>query len=139
MLADVKTFSCELLSPAGPVWQGEVREVILPATDGQFAILAGRLPVVVVLGAGGMTLTQRDEEQATYYVEGGLARMDDGVLCVMATECVSAASLDRKVVWDEMAEANALPRDTDEQDTIRQERLTALRTKFKLAQAFGKR
>ncbi len=134
-----RTFSCELMSPEGSVWSGEAVGVVLPATDGQLAVLAGRLPVVVALGAGALTVTVSEGELATYYAEGGLARMDDGVLCVMAGECVNAVQLDRKVVWEEMAQANALPRETDQEDAARQERLTALRAKFKLAQAFGKR
>jgi F0F1-type ATP synthase epsilon subunit len=135
----MRTFSCEILEPGGPVWAGQVFEAVIPATDGQFAIRAGRLPVIVPLGAGALTLADLEGDKTVYFVDGGIARMDHNGLCVMARQCMAAAALDRKAVWDEMADANAMPRETDEQDAARQERLSAMRSKFKLAQAFGKR
>lgn len=132
-----KTYQCELLTSEGRVWAGDVTSAVLPATDGQLAVLINHLPLLAALGAGAMRLTLPGATEAIYYVSGGVARMEANYLSVLAQECVAVEHLDAHDVWEELAEANALPRETDELAGVRDKRLTAMREKFKLAQTYG--
>ena len=132
-----KNYHCELLSPEGRVWAGEVTSAVLPATDGQLAVLVNRLPLVSALGAGALRLTLPGSAEAIYYVTGGVARMEANHLTVLAQECIPVEQLDAHDVWEELAEANALPRGTEVQAASRDDQLAAMRVKFKLAQAHG--
>jgi F-type H+-transporting ATPase subunit epsilon len=134
-----KSFHCELLTAEGGVWTGKVSAAVLPATDGQLAILAHRLPVLVAMGGGALRLTLSDGGEAMYYVFGGTGRMENDHLTILAEECVSVSQLDPHEVWEELSDANALPHKTDDERTIRDSRVIALREKFKLAQAHGGR
>lgn len=133
-----KCFHCELLTADGRVWDGEVTSAVLPAIDGQIAIFVNRLPVLVALGGGALRLTLPGSEEALYYLVGGTARMEENRLTILADECIAATRLDSHDVWEELSEANAMPRGTNEEVAIRETRLMALREKFKLAQAQGR-
>ena len=132
-----KTFHCELLTAEGGVWAGDIAAAVLPATDGQLAILANRLPVLMAIGGGALRLTLPDGEEAIYYAFGGTGRMENNRLVVLAEECIPVVQLDPHDVWEQLSEANALPRKTDEEMMIRDERVISLREKFKLAQTHG--
>ena len=43
---------CSVLTPEGPVFQGDVESVTAPGSDGQFGILRGHAPLVTSLGYG---------------------------------------------------------------------------------------
>jgi len=45
-------FQCEVLTPDGRVFSGQVREVALPAHDGQMGVLVNHAPMVCELGYG---------------------------------------------------------------------------------------
>ncbi len=133
-----KRFYCELLTADGRVWDGEVASVVLPAVDGQIAILANRSPVLVALGGGALRLVLSGSDEALYYVVGGTARMEHNRLTILADECIVVTQLDSHDVWEELSAANALPRRTAEEFATREARLMVIREKFKLAQAHGR-
>ena len=44
----------ELFAPRGPVFEGDVLQVILPAVTGEMGVLAGHAPLVAQLAIGRM-------------------------------------------------------------------------------------
>jgi F-type H+-transporting ATPase subunit epsilon len=88
-MSEERTFRCELFSADKPVAELEATSVVMPARDGLMGVLASRAPVVTALGAGTLTVRAPGRE-ASYRVAGGLARMKDNVLTVLAQTCQPA-------------------------------------------------
>ena len=67
------TFHFELASPERLVFSGEVEQVDVPGSEGDFGVLAGHAPLVTILRPGIMTVYAGGEKQQIV-VLGGFAR-----------------------------------------------------------------
>ena len=52
-----------VITPEGAAYEGTASMVVVPAFDGEVAILVGHAPFVGALGAGEMRVTTGDDEQ----------------------------------------------------------------------------
>jgi F-type H+-transporting ATPase subunit epsilon len=109
----IHKFAYEILTPQGRVASGETPSVTLPAADGWIGILARRAPLVAQMGAGRMTVRRPEGGTNEYYVAGGFAQVREGMLTVLAEECIPAGALSREEALRELQRARALPADTD--------------------------
>jgi F-type H+-transporting ATPase subunit epsilon len=133
-----RPFQCEVITPETKVFAGEVVSAIFPAPDGLVGVLGGRGPLVTLLGSGSFTVRGMDGRREEYFVTGGFARFCDNALTLLAEECLPIEAIDAERAWDEIQQAQKLPRETPEQIALRDEALEAARAKFKLAQKFRK-
>jgi F-type H+-transporting ATPase subunit epsilon len=78
-------FQCEVLTPDGRVFSGEVRNAVMPAHDGQMGVLVNHAPMVFELGYGLVRL-QTEAGYESWYIEGGFAQvtMDHTVILTQA-------------------------------------------------------
>src|SRR5215813_7478306 len=88
------TFHFELASPERLVFSGEVDEVDVPGTEGDFGVLAQHAPLVTVLRPGILTVTAGSEKQQ-YVVLGGFAEVGPTGLTVLADMATTISDLDR--------------------------------------------
>ena len=65
-------FRLRVLSPDGPVFDGEVVQLYLRGADGDLAVLAGHIPFVTSVRPGDCRLLLPDESEKTLSVAGGL-------------------------------------------------------------------
>lgn len=79
-----------VLTPVGPVFEGDAVSVVLPAVDGQVGILAGRAPLIAMLNKGLLVIEQPDDVRRGLRVEGGFAEMRDNRLTVLAEQAAQA-------------------------------------------------
>jgi F-type H+-transporting ATPase subunit epsilon len=130
----IHKFAYEILTPLGRVEAGDTPSVMLPAADGWIGILARRAPLVAQVGAGRMTVRRPEGGTNEYYVAGGFAHVREGMLTVLAEECIPAAAISREDALQELRRARALPTET-EADWQRRERAMAIaKAKLRLAQ-----
>lgn len=134
-----RTFSCEILTPGGPVCSVWAAGMTLPASDGQFGILPGRAPLAAEVGSGLLVIEQADGKRLEFYVRGGFARMAGDVATVLAEQCVSLADLDPEAVWEELQDARRLPAQTEAEFEARDRAVDLAREKFRILQAYRKR
>jgi len=85
------SFKCVIVTPEQQVLDETVRQVILPAFDGQMGILTNRSPVLLKLGKGALRVDLSTGKQAKYDVEGGVAQMKDNVLTILTEKAELAA------------------------------------------------
>lgn len=106
-------FSLVIVTPSSMAYEGEVRSVLAPGTDGYFEVLIGHVPMLTSLRPG--LLTIRDDDGRTRYaVSGGFVEVLRSQVTVLAEtiEEVSAIDVDRA----QQAEARARGRlDSDEE------------------------
>src|SRR5206468_8488264 len=88
------TFHFELVSPDRISFSGEVDQVDVPGTEGDFGVLAGHAPLVSALRPGIMTVTVNGQAQRMV-VLGGFAEVSaEGKLTVLADLADSVEEFD---------------------------------------------
>src|SRR5436305_3485720 len=92
------TFHFELVSPDRISFSGEVDQVDVPGSEGDFGVLAGHAPTVSALRPGIMTVFVGGDQQRMV-VLGGFAEVSaDGKLTVLADLADSVEDFDRGVI-----------------------------------------
>ena len=62
---------CVLTSPEELVFEGKVRSVVVPATDGEMGILPRHAPLIGALSYGELRIEKEDGQKAHYFVQDG--------------------------------------------------------------------
>ncbi len=99
-MADLLKF--ELVSPERLLSSGNVQQVVVPGTEGEFTVLVNHAPVLSTLKPGVVTVTDEGGSDERIFVRGGFAEVNPAGLTILAEEAVamnelSADDLARKV------------------------------------------
>jgi F-type H+-transporting ATPase subunit epsilon len=124
------TFHFELVSPEKLLFSGEVDQVDVPGSEGDFGVLAGHAPLVSALRPGIMRVTVNNQTQ-NMVVLGGFAEVSaDGKLTVLADLADSLEDFNRDVLAERisaqeekikaMESGNALDRAIERLDHFKQ-------------------
>ena len=62
---------CVLTSPEALVFEGTVRSVVVPATDGEMGILPNHAALIGTLAFGELRVVTEDGQKSRYFVHGG--------------------------------------------------------------------
>ncbi|MCH2136869.1 MAG: F0F1 ATP synthase subunit epsilon [Phycisphaerales bacterium] len=79
-------FECHVITPSGPVFEGQAQYVSFPAWDGQYGVMAGMAPILSRLGEG--TLRIDGPQSSELRTRGGFAHVKGGTLTVLPDEIV---------------------------------------------------
>ena len=97
------TFHFDLVSPEKLLFSGEVDQVDVPGSEGDFGVLAGHAPTVSALRPGIMTVHVNRQAQRMV-VLGGFAEVSaDGKLTVLADLADSVEEFDRDAIAQRIA------------------------------------
>ncbi|MDQ8729535.1 F0F1 ATP synthase subunit epsilon [Bradyrhizobium sp. LHD-71] len=88
------TFQFDLISPEKLVFSGEVDQVDIPGTEGDFGVMAGHAPLVASIRPGIVTVFSGGKQEKIV-VLGGLAEVSAKGLTVLADVASSVEDLDR--------------------------------------------
>src|SRR5690606_29902346 len=81
------------------LYQGEITEVLLPAVDGEMAVLPGHAPFVVALGAGVIEIRSAGTEGVQHIaVTGGLADIQPETTTILAVGAEFADDLEEEAI-----------------------------------------
>jgi F-type H+-transporting ATPase subunit epsilon len=97
------TFHFDLVSPEKLAFSGEVDQVDIPGTEGDFGVLAGHAPVVAAVRPGILTVRSGDTKDRII-VLGGVAEVSEKGLTVLANVATSIEELDRARFAETIAE-----------------------------------
>ena len=101
------TFHFDLVSPEKLLFSGDVDQVDVPGTEGDFGVLAGHAPAVSALRPGIMTVFVSGQAQRMV-VLGGFAEVSaDGKLTVLADVADSVEDFDRAILAKRIEEQEA--------------------------------
>ena len=97
-------FSLVIVTPSSMAFEGEVRNVLAPGTDGYFEVLIGHVPMLTSLRPGVLTI-RNDDGRTQYTVSGGFVEVLRSQVTVLAEtiEEVGAIDLDRARQAEERA------------------------------------
>jgi F-type H+-transporting ATPase subunit epsilon len=129
------SFRCVIVTPEQQVLDETVRQVILPAHDGQIGILTDRAPLLVKLGLGPLQIDLPSGQRQSYYVEGGIAQMKKNRLTVLTNESVPSDQIDGAAAKAAFTEAAAVIPTDDQAAEQRDRRMQRARVMQEMAAA----
>ena len=106
------TFHFELVSPDKVSFSGEVDQVDVPGSEGDFGVLAGHAPLIALLRPGVLTV-YAGGEQTKLVVLGGFAEVGPDGLTVLADVATRLEDFDRAALHAQIAELEARCKDKD--------------------------
>ena len=90
-MADLLKF--ELVSPERLLSSGDVQQVVVPGTEGEFTVLVNHAPVLSTLKPGVVTVTDEGGSDERIFVRGGFAEVNPAGLTILAEEAVAMSEL----------------------------------------------
>jgi F-type H+-transporting ATPase subunit epsilon len=91
---DSPFLNLQLVAPAGPVFEGDVEMVVLPAETGELGILPRHAPLVAQLSIGRLRALKPDGEWLTFAVAEGFAKVQFNKVIVLADAAEEASQID---------------------------------------------
>lgn len=101
------TFKLEIVSPENLVLSADVSSVTVPGTEGYFTVVGEHAPIMTVLKAGFINLTDGAGKESSYYVRGGFADVSGQALTILAEEAKGADDFNSDEITANLAEAEA--------------------------------
>jgi F-type H+-transporting ATPase subunit epsilon len=107
------TFHFELVSPEKIAFSGDVDQVDVPGTEGDFGVFAGHAPLISLVRPGVVTVYVGGE-QTKVVVLGGLAEVGPDGLTVLADVATSIEDLDRAALQKQIGEMEQRTKDMEQ-------------------------
>ena len=74
----------EIITPESKVYEGEVKSVLLPGTNGKFEILNNHAPIISILTAGQIRIVNNNDQRELFNINGGVIEMQNNNIIVLA-------------------------------------------------------
>ena len=100
------TFKFELVSPERVLLSIDADQVVVPGSDGEFAVLAGHAPVIATLRPGVLDVTAAGSKRRLF-VKSGFAEVDPSRLTVLAEKAYDVDEMSSSAIADELKAAEA--------------------------------
>ena len=122
-------FKFELVSPEQLLLSQDVRQVLVPGTEGNFTVLPGHAPVLSTLRPGVLDMLDEQGREERIYVRGGFAEVNPMGLIVLAEVAIPLAELSPEMLAQQVknAEEDVADASEDEKRRRAQESLDHLR------------
>ena len=122
-------FKFELVSPEDLLLSQDVRQVLVPGTEGNFTVMPGHAPVLSTLRPGVIGVVDEAGNEERIYVRGGVAEVNPKGLTVLAEEAVPLDELSAEMLAQQIknAEEDVADASEDEKRRRAQEALDHLR------------
>jgi F-type H+-transporting ATPase subunit epsilon len=114
------TFRFELVSPERLLISADVREVLVPGSEGDFTVLPLHAPVLAMLRPGILRVPGHDGPLSEIYVRGGLADVGPERLIVLAEQAVPLGEVNAAFIAHEIEAAERDVAASKDEDTRRQ-------------------
>ena len=116
------TFTFELVSPEKLLFSGQVQQVVVPGTEGDFAVLKDHAPVMSTLRAGVAVITDDAGKTQRLFVRGGFAEVSAAGLTILAEQALPVEEITDEVV---AVEVKAAEREFEEAQSDEARRVAA--------------
>lgn len=98
------TFKFELVSPERILLSIDADQVVVPGSDGDFAVLAGHAPVIATLRPGVLDVTAGSVKRRLF-VKSGFAEVDPTRLTVLAEKAYDVEELSSVAIAEQLKTA----------------------------------
>ncbi|PHS76562.1 MAG: ATP synthase F1 subunit epsilon [Robiginitomaculum sp.] len=101
-MADKLQFS--LVSPEAELFSGEVDQVDVPGTEGDFGVFAHHAPFMAAIRTGAITVYNEGTE-TRYMIQGGFADVMPDGLTILAESCTPMSDVKADMISEEITKA----------------------------------
>ena len=99
-------FKVEILNPEKSfLSKEEVREVVVPAFEGDMGILKDHISIISFLKPGLVRVVDATSTEETYYVEDGIIEFKNNCLSILTSNIFDIKKIDKNKVRDILAKA----------------------------------
>ena len=74
----------DILTPEKKLFEGDVKSVKFPGTNGEFEILNNHAPIISTLTKGENRVLNSNDEQEVFNINGGVIEMQNNKIIVLA-------------------------------------------------------
>ena len=74
----------DILTPEKLLYEGEIKSVKLPGTNGEFEILNSHAPIISTLSKGEICVTNTNNDKEKFKINGGVIEMQNNKIIVLA-------------------------------------------------------
>jgi F-type H+-transporting ATPase subunit epsilon len=107
------TMKCEIITPVGAIFSGDIASVTLPGAEGEFGVLPHHASLVTLLAAGVIEIEKEDKTKELVAINWGNVKVDEGKVTILAEGAVSISGDDTAKAIDEAKELIASMSDSD--------------------------
>ena len=102
------TFDVSLVTPDGPVFEGEVEMLIVPGADGEIGVLGRHAPLIAMLKAGSTRVhVKRDGEVHEFATGPGFFKVEQDRALALVDDAVDAKHIDDARAREQLEAAQA--------------------------------
>ena len=102
------SFDVSLVTPDGPVFEGEAEMLIVPGADGEIGILARHAPLIAMLKAGSTRVhVKRDTEIQEFATGPGFFKVEQDRALALVDDAVDAKQVDEARAREQLETAQA--------------------------------
>lgn len=101
----------EIVTPLGKIFAGNIKEVTLPGSEGEFGVLENHTPVVSTLKAGVIDIVKEDGKKDVVAINWGYVDVSPKCVNVLVDEAVAVAGMDDSEIANNLAAASKLMED----------------------------
>ena len=105
------TFTLEILTPNGQIFEGPVTSVTLPGEEGEFGVLAHHASLTTLLTSGVIDIVKEDKKQESVLINWGVAQVDEEKVVVLVEGAVAIRGESEGEISKALEEAKALLND----------------------------
>jgi F-type H+-transporting ATPase subunit epsilon len=85
----METLKLEILTPSGPIYNGEAASVTLPGEEGEFGVLPQHASLTTLLSAGVIEIEKGDKSTESVVVNWGVVQVDEEKVVVLVDGAVA--------------------------------------------------
>ena len=74
----------EIITPETKIYEGEVKSVLLPGTNGKFEILNNHAHIISTLNSGQIRIINKNDQREFFDINGGVIEMQNNNIIVLA-------------------------------------------------------
>ncbi len=87
-------FRLEIISPAGAVFDGDVKHVKAPGVNGSFGVLVGHTPFITALEIGKIEATLESGDEIVFSTSGGMGEIHGDKVVILAETAENKTKVD---------------------------------------------
>ncbi len=111
---------CELRSPERTLYTGEATLVVAHSPEGEFAVMDRHVPLLAALAASPLRIKDEENEHV-FAVSGGILRVTDAGVTILAHEAISADAIDPAMIRTRREEVESAIASADEKGMLQLE------------------
>ena len=80
---------CEIITPDGLIFSGDILSATLPGSEGEFGVLPHHASLVTLLASGVVEIEKEDKQKELIAINWGHVKVDEGKITILAEGAVA--------------------------------------------------